>query len=243
MYWKHHPVRDACITQKVWARIHKGSSSKDIYDRRGSFADWCSLLIANPAYSFLSLLLIVAGTLSTMSLILSDPVTSREQHMLRVYRQVVAPATSFENDLGDRGGFHTIDHHRHLTRSAFVKSIDWIEQELLLETPQFQSFKQIHEHYYDEIGSLYTRLISLENEYRQSERQRIAGKDINLLDVYDNMNAQNAIYQQALGIQHDFMNEILRMLNPEQQSRYTQLVMTPSMTPIAKQHINSGTPI
>lgn len=227
--WDHEPTLDADIHQKVRERIHNKYFTGTQEARTGTnFFNWLITLFAQPIYASFLLLAIIASTFGIATLTNRNHSQALDREIPLVYRQIIDPANSVKAEIEKYDNFQAINQHHMVSRKTLDKALSWIERKVDLDDSQSLQFEQIHEQYFDEFESLYINLMSLENEYRFFERQRVAGDDVNLLSVYENLNSQKEIYKSALQIQQNFINQIFKVLNAEQKGKYGELFLTPT---------------
>lgn len=226
--WEYIPDHDPDIHKRVRERIHnKYFSGVQSVPGENSFTRWLVALFAQPVYASVLILAVVAGTIGIATLS-SHNNQIMDQEMPLVYRQMINPANSAKAQIEKSNNFQAISQHTQVSRETLGKALNWIERKVDLNASQTRQFEKIHEQYFDEFESLYTNLLKLENEYRVYERQRVAGEDVDLLSVYENLNSQKEIYRSALQIQQKFIDQIFQVLDAEQKGKYGELFLTPA---------------
>jgi hypothetical protein len=227
--WEYHPTLDADIRQKVRERIHNkyftGAGSAPV---ENNFSNWLVTFFAQPLYASLLLLAIIASTFGIATLPNKNNRLTMDREIPLLYRQIIDPASSAKAQIEKYNNFQAISQHDIASRKTLEKALSWIERKVDLSDRQSLEFEHIHEQYFDEFESLYTNLLNLENEYRVFERQRVAGEEVNLLSVYENLNSQKEIYKTALQIQQKFIGQIFQVLDAEQKGKYGELFLTPT---------------
>ena len=226
--WKYQPQHDPDIRQKVKERIHNKYFAGAQTPREGpGFAGWLSTLFAQPVYASLMFVAVIAGTFGIATLV-SHNNRIMDQELPLVYRQLIDPANSAKAQIEKYDDFQAISQPYKVSRETLGKALTWIERKVDLNPNQSAQFEKIHEQYFDEFETLYLDLLKLENEYRVYERERVAGEDINLISVYENLNSQKEIYKRALQIQQTFIDQIFQVLDTEQKGKYGELFLTPT---------------
>lgn len=221
--WEHEPTRDPEIHQKVRDRIHNEYFARSSNFRTETgFLFWLSTLIARPIYASLFLVIVIGSSVGFTALVHKKN-QIRDREIPLVYRQLIDPATSFREEFLKYDNFQSINQSKTVSRKSMGRALQWIERKVDLDNQQAFKFERIHKHYFDEFEALYFKLIQLENQYRVYERQRIAGDDINLLSVFDNLNSQKEIYKRTLLVQQKFMQQVFQILNAEQKGKYDEL--------------------
>ena len=230
--WRYHPVHNGQLSKRVWIRIHNSClSDLESSQSKGGFKSWIRVFFHQPVYALFTLMLLVSVTLGSANLAHVGNRMNHNREMLLTYRQIINTEALVSQSAEQNDPLKTMVSHRSVSNKTFARTMDWMEKEVSLAPGQYLLFRQIHKEYFNEFESLHVDLLSLEKQYREFERQRIAGKDIDLLKVYDNVTAQKEICQQALQVRQEFIDRILRILNTEQRGKYGELVMIPDRTP------------
>lgn len=234
--WDHQPTLDSDIHQKVRDRIHNDYfSHSNVKEENDNFFGWLTSFISHPVYATVFLFVIVGITWGISS---SNPFTSvphSDDEIRTIYRQIIDPANSVKEQIKKTNNFQTITQNAPVSKEKLTKALHFIEDKVDLNHKQSAQFERIHQKFFTESESLYVSLIGLENEYREFERKRISGEEINFFKVYHNLNSQKEIYKQALQEQQKFITEVFQILNSEQKGKYGELFLThiPNTTPSA----------
>jgi hypothetical protein len=240
--WEHSPETDPGFTEKVKERIHREYFSTQL-ERPASldFRHWFGILIGKPWYALGAAS--VLGVMIAGTLLLSIHQNRPDENQLPIaYSKLINPAFSAQSHISQATGFDTVQHSWDASRKSLQYALHWVEKKVNLTTVQAHAFERLHLNYFDEFESIYLELIRLENAYREFERQRVEGHEIDLLSVYDNLTEQKAYYQRALQIQQVFLDQVFRILDSNQQELYHQLLVHPLPTPHTPSAWISGQP-
>jgi len=205
------------IHQQFFAENCEEESASSLFSR---VSRW--LLRPVPALSMAAVLICIT---SLATLFLGFHWNQSEQ--IRVpesYQVVIDPAqTARLMVAGHAGGFESISEQPALSRQSFEQALVWIEDHVKLDEQQSNQFQKVHEAYFTKYELLCSQLIQLENKYREFERERIAGKPVDLFSVYANFQHQKLIYEQTIQLQQGLINDVSNLLTPKQQGTYGQL--------------------
>jgi hypothetical protein len=229
--WKHEASADPEFAARVRSRIHEAYFAKEHASdaRHPSFAWWrgwagyglglagglCTLVLGAAVFFSLQ-----KGTLPT------DPALPSH------YRSLIEPAAFVRNQMERSGGFEALNPGWEPLRAGMRDTLVRVERAVDLSPAQFREFEALHVDYLGRFEAVYAELIGLENAYREFERQRIAGEDVNLWAVYDHMRSQKACFEKALELQQVFLTEVMGLMKPEQRQRYHDLIQAANPSPI-----------
>ncbi len=223
--WEVNLKKDPMLHEKVKSRIHEQevASFENQLDNPPSF-----VLAIRRFLPYLSGITALGVIIFLFTLQYPGKMLDNSS-MPEVYRQIVDPANSIKQNLASTEGFADIKRPIGLSRTRFGEAVSWLEDRVRLTPQQSMQFERIHNEYYDRFVGLSSQLILLENQYREFERLRISDREVNLLSVYDNLQAQKDIYQQALQVQQLFLNQIFQVLDAEQEGLYGEILSTPKL--------------
>lgn len=220
--WRHESQSSPNFAESVLSRAKK--TERDRFARTQFHGFGWRKLAGAPLATGLAAALLVAITL-----ILGNRGSELEadQGMQQQLLAWINPTQSLRTQFADVHDWTDVKRPDLLSRKSFSETIKWLEEKVAISPDQALQFETIHEGYYQELASMVDQLITLENEYRSHERTRVNGGNVDLVSVYENVKKQNAIYQSALQIQQQFLNQVFQILNQEQENVFGGLLLAP----------------
>ena len=221
--WEVTPKPDPDFKHNVHHRIHEQFFARE-HASEQSAREWFKQLLYHPIFASVALFTIVGLTaLTTVYFHSHHTNRTNDSSLPESYQAVIDPEQTARLMLAASTGFKSLASEPSLSRKSFEEAMVWIVNQMDLKNGQALAFQQIHERFFTRYELLCGQLIQLENEYRQFERDRIAGKNIDLFSVYANFQHQKSIYQQTIQLQQELIHEVSDLLTPQQQGAYGQL--------------------
>jgi len=229
--WKVDVAPNSEFSKRVHERIHDHYLRDMNYSSvQGSFAEWLSALLFRPV--FYSAILAIIILLSLGLLLSLDQTESESEHWGQEpsinYRRFVRPADFVKFQIQAKNGFENLDTRGDFSKEYLQHTLNWVGHQINLDPRQRNRFELLHTQNFGQFASLYHELIRLENQYRAFERHRIQQSEVDMLSVFENLKAQKDIYQRAMQLQTEFINDVLGILNQEQRVKFAEIISNPT---------------
>jgi hypothetical protein len=221
--WKVTPRADPTFGMQVYQRlerlgIERGRKAKPFAPFR--LFRWV-VLAMKPAGALAIFLLLVLGLPRWLP---RSPAEHLPEQVREHYQVVLLPEETARNLLAGGDRFESIHRNALFSHEEFETALEWIERQVSLDPSQTTLFHQAHASFFENYRNLCELLIAAENDYRQLERDRIAGKPVDLFEVYHHFEQQQRLYQQTILLQRQLVQEVYSLLTPKQRDAFGQLL-------------------
>lgn len=118
-------------------------------------------------------------------------------------------------------------------QASMVDLLDWMRQTFALDEAQFVALVEIHRQHDARLEDLRARLMALRVEYRRFEDQRLRAEEIDFLALYGLLQQREHVRGAVSAETDALVDDILRVLHPDQQTLFLNLWRTAHSTPPA----------
>jgi len=218
--WRPAHRKDGRLADKVWEGI-ADSQLNGNRDKPGRFAEWWGELVQRPVYAIgMAAAFILCGFFggNIVPYLLEK---QDSESVDTVYRLSIDPLMRLESDQGVQA----------VTASLRAPAtLRWLQEELDLDSVQFERVVLLHSLYESEFEKLFGELSEAKTQFQEMEERRFKDDVIDFFSVNQLKKHQNDLRKTSNKLRSELHMKLSEVMAPEQWERYQSLVKPEATT-------------